>query len=268
MALDSLHDDFETTTTTMLERGDKTINKIQLILASSEAKFISKRTTGVTRDLAMMSKGRNFSKRKAASDNKCYNCHKLGHFGRGCTLPDQRNKKKKSDEAPNHRQWKRNCAHIAAVVEEDDSDPEPFRPGMANMAKETDQQAPIGVWYLDYCASRYLTNNKDLFIDELRPKCLDFTTAGGQTLCAESIRAIAIPRVDGFSIRLEGVAFALEYDLNLISLGKLRDSKITYVNNADAMILMHGVWAIAHARQDRNLFILDLVTPNKVMQAT
>ena len=42
VTLDSLHDNFETTTTSMLEQGNKTIDKIQQILASAEAKFISK----------------------------------------------------------------------------------------------------------------------------------------------------------------------------------------------------------------------------------
>lgn len=139
---------------------------------------------------------------------------------------------------------------------------------MANMAKETDQQAPKGVWYLDSCASRHLTNNKDLFINELRPKCLDFTTASGQTLRAESIGTIAIPLVDGSSIRFQGVAYAPECDSNLISLGQLCDSKVTYVGNAGAMALMQGGQRTAHARRDRNLFIFDLATPNKVMQAT
>lgn len=29
-------------------------------------------------------------KRKANTNNKCYNCHKLGHFGQDCLLPDKR----------------------------------------------------------------------------------------------------------------------------------------------------------------------------------
>lgn len=81
VALGSLHDDFKTTTASMLERGDKTIDEIQQILASAEAKLISKRATGVTGDLAMMSRGRNSERRKASSDDKCYNCQKYGHFG-------------------------------------------------------------------------------------------------------------------------------------------------------------------------------------------
>lgn len=81
VALDSLHDDFETTTNSMLESGDKSIDKIQQILASAEAKFLSKRATGITGDLAIMSKGRNsgFNKRKATSEDRCFNCQKLGY---------------------------------------------------------------------------------------------------------------------------------------------------------------------------------------------
>lgn len=270
VTLDSLHNDFDIITESMLEWGDKSIDKMQQILASAEAKFISKRATGVTGDLAM-SKGRNSTaKKRANSDDKCFNCGKLGHWGRDCTLPDHRAKWSKSDKSSSskQRQAKRNRANIAAFSD-DDSDPEPFRPGKANMVKEKEssQQPPKGVWYLDSCAFRHRTNNRDLFIEDLCPKCLDFTTAGGQTLRAKSIGTIAIPLADGSSIRLEGVAYAPECDSNLISLGQLRESKITYVNNPNAMTLMQGGQAIAHARRDRNLFILDLVSSNKVMQA-
>lgn len=54
VALDSLYDDFKTTTTSMLEQKDKIIDEIQQILASAEVKFISKYTTGVTKNLAII----------------------------------------------------------------------------------------------------------------------------------------------------------------------------------------------------------------------
>ena len=57
IALDSIHNDFETKTSSLLETGDKTIDKIQQILCSAEAKNLSKRATGVTNDLAMSFKG-------------------------------------------------------------------------------------------------------------------------------------------------------------------------------------------------------------------
>ena len=97
---------------------------------------------------------------------------------------------------------------------------------------------------------------------------MDFTTAGGQTFCAESIGTIAILLANGSTIKLERVAYAPKCDSNLISLGQLRDSKITFVNNADVMTLLQGISSIANVRRDQNLFILDLVTPGKVMKAT
>ena len=127
-------------------------------------------------------------------------------------------------------------------------------------------QALRDVWYLDSGAFRRLTNNKNLFIEELQPKCLDFTTAGGQILWAERIGTIAIPLADGSLLKLRNVAYAPNCDSNLISLGQLRDSNIVYVNNAEAMTLMQSGQPIAHARCDQNLFILDLATPNKAMQ--
>ncbi len=97
IALDFIYDDFETKTSSLLETGDKSINEIQEILCSAEAKNLSKRATGITGDLAMSFRGppRGYSsysgaKRKANSDKQCFNCHKFGHFGRDC---DQRNRR-------------------------------------------------------------------------------------------------------------------------------------------------------------------------------
>lgn len=67
-------------------------------MASTEAKLISKRTTGVTGDLAMTTRGRNPGKRKATSTDKCYNCQKLVHFGRDCKQPDQQHSNDRQDK--------------------------------------------------------------------------------------------------------------------------------------------------------------------------
>lgn len=107
VALDSLHNNFETTTTSILEQGDKTIDEIQQILASVKAKFISKRATKVTGDLAMMFRRRNSERQKASSDNKCYNYQKYGHFGRDCKLPDQRTPDQRQPKQQYPQQWKR-----------------------------------------------------------------------------------------------------------------------------------------------------------------
>ena len=58
VALDSLHDDFEITTTPLLHSGDKDLEEIQQIVTSTEAANMAKRASGQTADLAMMTKKR------------------------------------------------------------------------------------------------------------------------------------------------------------------------------------------------------------------
>ncbi len=89
IVLDSLHEDFDTTIASLLETSGKTIDKIQSILQSKEVKNLSKQATGDTGDLTMAFRDKG-PKRKANSDDECYNCHKFGHFGWNCFLLDRR----------------------------------------------------------------------------------------------------------------------------------------------------------------------------------
>lgn len=93
----------------------------------------------MTEDLAMMSrKSQNSAKRKATSEDKCFNYHKMRHCGRDCTGPDRRSLKKKPNKATGQQcHQKRNRAHIAAVIDNNfNIKPKPFRPDKAHMAKE------------------------------------------------------------------------------------------------------------------------------------
>ncbi len=121
-------------------------------------------------------------------------------------------------------------------------------------------------WYLDSCASRHLTNDRSLFIGKILPKAWDFTTAGGQIIQFEGVGTVHISLADGSNIELEGIALVLQCKSNLISLGQLRDNRITYHDNSSSMLLMQDGVPIAHAKRDRNLFILDLAAARKVMQ--
>lgn len=73
----SLHKDFDTTIISLLKIDDKTINQIESILQSKNAKNISKQATKeAANNLAMTFRDKR-PKKKVNSNNKCYNCHKL-----------------------------------------------------------------------------------------------------------------------------------------------------------------------------------------------
>ncbi len=68
-------------------------------------------------------------------------------------------------------------------------------------------------------------------------------------------------------IELHNVALAPNCDSNLISLGQLRESGISYHDNPSAMTLMRVGEIIAHAKKNHNLFILNTAMPGQVMSA-
>lgn len=85
IVLDCLHKDFNITTASLLETGNKIIDQIQSILHLKEAKNLSKRAIKAIGDLFMAFCDRNCDrKREANTDNEYYNCYKLRHFSRNC----------------------------------------------------------------------------------------------------------------------------------------------------------------------------------------
>lgn len=80
ITLDSLYKDFNTTIVSLLETEDKTIDQVQSLLQSKKAKNLSKQVIRNTGDLVILFKDKNRdapSKKKANSNNKCFNGHKL-----------------------------------------------------------------------------------------------------------------------------------------------------------------------------------------------
>lgn len=72
IALDTLHDYFDTTIASMLETGNKSIDEIFTIIQSKEAKLKSKRAIGNKGDAAMAFRAPP-PKRKATYDDLFYN---------------------------------------------------------------------------------------------------------------------------------------------------------------------------------------------------
>ena len=166
-----------------------------------------KKRESVTNDLAMSFRGpqRGYNsysggKRKANSDEQCYNCHKLGHFGRDSDQPDRRtqpDRKTQLNRSRNSSIASRRPKRAHQVVARDDkSDSEPFTPGPVAKAMMVTElpamEKTCGTWYLDSCASRHLCNDKKLFKD-LRPICIDFVTAAGQVIRTEQVETVSIP---------------------------------------------------------------------------
>lgn len=82
IALDSLQNNFDITTASLLETGDKSTNEIQSILSSKEVKNISKHTIKGTKKLTMVFKNNNGLKQKVFSCKDCFNYYELGYFRR------------------------------------------------------------------------------------------------------------------------------------------------------------------------------------------
>ena len=175
MVIDSLHKDFNLITSGLLgQREDKTIDKIQQILFSAKAKFISKQKVGITANLAHMSRNNKPSysqKQKTTLNDESYNCHKIEHFGRDCRMQDFRLAKRKAsdtrqDDAPRFKQHQLQLrrANVVADHKEENSNPEPFHPRTAFMTIEQPKMTKAkSTWYLDSCASHHLTNNRNIF---------------------------------------------------------------------------------------------------------
>ena len=70
-------------------------------------------------------------------------------------------------------------------------------------------QAYKDIWYIDFHAFKHLTNNKNMFIETLKTKLLDFTIFSGQMLYAKSIATVYISLTNRI-ISLKNITYATE----------------------------------------------------------
>lgn len=86
-------------------------------------------------------------------------------------------------------------------------------------------------------------------------------TASGQFIRIKEIGIVSIPLSNDTLIEFYNVALAPNCNSNLILLGQLRESGITYYDNLIAMILMRKGKIIAQAKRNQNFSTLDLALP-------
>lgn len=123
---------------------------------------------------------------------------------------------------------------------------------------------PSDTWYLDSCASRHICNNRELFSD-LRPKNYEFVTAGGEIIRSQEVGTVHLPLQSGTTMTLLNVAYTSKCDSNLILLGQLRESRISYHDHPDSMVLKQGGGTLGMAGRHKNLFVLETGLRAKAM---
>ena len=147
-------------------------------------------------------------------------------------------------------------AASAQLSDQDESDHKPYPAGSAFMIKHPNPSLElIDTWYLDSCTLRHICKNRDLFSD-LQPKNFEFITAGREIIRSWKVGIVHLSLQSG-KITLLNVAYTPKCDSNLISLGQLRKSRISYHDHPDSMIPKQGGNIIRLAMSHKNLFIFE-----------
>ena len=150
----------------------------------------------------------------------------------------------------------------AWLADQEDSDPKSYPASRAFMTKHSSNK-PNDIWYLDFCALRHIRNNWEQLSD-LQSKNYEFITAGGEVIWSPEVGTVHFPLQSG-TMTLLNVAYTPKYDSNLILLGQLRKSGISYHDHPNSIILKQRGSTIGVARRYKNLFILKTGFRDKAM---
>ena len=215
----------------------------------------------------MMAKRKQPERNDLRQNEECFNCGRKDHYAKDCRSSTRNFTKKKSveesiEEAKRSR-WKKNQVKAAkSTANNDDSDAKPYLVGQAFMTCKTNEE---GEWYLDSCASRYICNNHEKFVD-LRPKTYEFITVGGNIIRSSQIGTVTLLLENSSNLTLTNTAYTPECNSNLISLGQLRETDISYHNHTKCMMLKQEGKTIGLATRRKNLFILNTqIAPSKTI---
>lgn len=113
----------------------------------------------------MISKNWN-GKTKTTINNKYFNYHWIEYFRKNCIVFNSQPLKKKMENALNYYQQKKNCTYIVANVN-NDSKLKLFKPSKTNIIMTTNIHLLKRICYLNLYITCHLTNDKDIYIDDL-----------------------------------------------------------------------------------------------------
>ena len=260
VAADSLHDDFDHVVRPIFHTGDKTLDQIQQIVTSKGQANLADRATDVTSEAAMM-----FRPARNKGNDKCFLCGRKRYHARKWLTGKRKRDDDQSKNKNRRRTWEKNQrkANKAATEEHHKSDDYAnlYPAGRAFMTREQNTPPKANqTWYLDSCASKHLTNNRDSFT-KTRSRHSEFLTAGGRIMVSEEEGTVAIQMQNGKILELENIAYVPTADSNLVSLSQLQEAGITFYDIPDHMLLKRGNATIGTASRLRNLFVLDTNTP-------
>lgn len=121
----------------------------------------------------------------------------------------------------------------------------------------TSSKKTTDCWYLNFCALRYICNNRKLFLG-IRSKNCEFVTASGDIFQSKKVTIVVLPIQGGkTTMRLLNIAYTPKYDFNLISLGQFRESGILYHNHSNSIIFKKIGSILEIANKYKNVFVLE-----------
>lgn len=262
LVLQGLLSEYDYIKSSILTNGNKDLTEIQSILGAEQVRIVRDKELGVMPDLAMRS--------AQAGEGECFTCRRTNHYQKDCfhnplsknykgEVP-QRGKRRVTVTNNDNRQSKsrgrstRGRAHKMNSKDNETEDDNSER-DVARLLRGSELiQTRKGVWYIDSCCTRHLTNNRAI-LDSIKRQSIAFETAKkGEVLQAAEVGVATLLLPNGHKLRLPGVAYVPNAADNLISLARLKESGVTYHDHKEGMLFKQWNRPIMLAKQDHNLY--------------
>lgn len=223
--------------------------------------------TGQIRDLAIVTKKKtdNYQESQKLRINKEYFNYKIKkYYAQNCCLETIKRKPKEEkdiEETKQAQQTRNQVTKKAGAVQSANQDYNNFDPesnltGRIFMTRDTNNKA-IYTWYLDFYASKYICNNKELYSD-ICTKNYNFITARSKIISSQKVDKIHFFLQTSIIITLLNIAYTPKCNSNLISLGQLQKLGIWYYNHFDSIISKQEWSTLGMTSNEKHLFVLKI----------